>query len=207
MRAPRRGRRGWSWPIPRARRSGPRWRWRRGTFNRSCAWGRFICRRVFGARRRARGGFGDVLTLAEAWGFARGVEARVAAVVAKYDQLGDDCDFLTLAGDWPYRYEVEEGEQPVRGDLRARRFDRAHLGRWPEPARNRAIAPALGLHRADHRRSCGERGPGDGGACSFIRARPFCGTRTQGGTPWSTYTMKSASTQSEPGVARTGRAR
>ena len=59
--------------------------------------------------------FGDVLTLVEAWGFARGVEARVSAAVAKYDQLGDDCDFLTLAGDWPFRYEVEEGEYPARG--------------------------------------------------------------------------------------------
>ncbi len=48
--------------------------------------------------------FGDVLTLARGLGFARGVEARVASTVAKYDQLGDDCDFLTLAGDWPYRY-------------------------------------------------------------------------------------------------------
>ena len=42
--------------------------------------------------------FGDGLTLVEAWGFARGVEVRVSAAVAKYDQLGDDCDFLTLAG-------------------------------------------------------------------------------------------------------------
>ena len=59
--------------------------------------------------------FDDVLTLVEAWGFARGIEARAAATVANYDKLGDDCDFLTLAGDWPYRYRVEAAEGPARG--------------------------------------------------------------------------------------------
>ena len=64
--------------------------------------------------------FRDTLTVVEAWGFARGIEARVAAAFSKYDQLGDDCDFLTLAGDWPFRYSVEEGERPARGIYRAR---------------------------------------------------------------------------------------
>ena len=44
--------------------------------------------------------------------FARRVEARVAALVARYDQLGDDCDFLTIAGDWPYRYDNDVGAWP-----------------------------------------------------------------------------------------------
>ena len=43
--------------------------------------------------------FGDVLTLNEAWHFAKGVEARIKPLVAHYDELGDDCDFLTLAGE------------------------------------------------------------------------------------------------------------
>jgi hypothetical protein len=60
---------------------------------------------------------GDVLTLAQAWGFARRVERRVAAVIARYDQLGDDCDFLTIAGDWPYRYREETEWRPNRDIL------------------------------------------------------------------------------------------
>ena len=58
---------------------------------------------------------GDVLTLPQALRFARRLEARVASVAPRYDQLGDDCDFLTIAGDWPYRYtnDVERGS--VRG--------------------------------------------------------------------------------------------
>ena len=47
------------------------------------------------------GHFHDVLSLAEAVQFARSVEIRVAGVVPDYQRLGDDCDFLTIAGDWP----------------------------------------------------------------------------------------------------------
>ncbi len=61
--------------------------------------------------------FGDVLTLAKAWRFARRLEGRVASVTPHYDQLGDDCDFLTLAGDWPYRYDNDTERGPARGIL------------------------------------------------------------------------------------------
>jgi hypothetical protein len=60
---------------------------------------------------------GEILTLAQAWNFARRLEHRVAAVVDHYDQLGDDCDFLTIAGDWPYQYRDETQGHPDQGIL------------------------------------------------------------------------------------------
>jgi hypothetical protein len=59
--------------------------------------------------------YGDVLTLPQAWRFARHVEARVAIAAPRYDQLGDDCDFLTIAADWPYRYDDRAEASPARG--------------------------------------------------------------------------------------------
>jgi hypothetical protein len=59
--------------------------------------------------------YGDVLTLDQAWRFARRLEGQVAAVTPRYDRLGDDCDFLTIAGDWPYRYDNESEGAPARG--------------------------------------------------------------------------------------------
>ena len=63
---------------------------------------------------------GDVLTLSQAVKrFPRdGSEGRVGSTSRPdYDQLGDDCDFLTLAGDWPYRYhnDVEAAANAARG--------------------------------------------------------------------------------------------
>ena len=59
--------------------------------------------------------YGDVLTLAQAWEFARHLEAHVASITPRYDRLGDDCDFLTIAGDWPYRYDDRLEAGPARG--------------------------------------------------------------------------------------------
>jgi hypothetical protein len=60
--------------------------------------------------------FADRLSLAEARAFARKVEALAAAVAGHPGELGDRCDFLTLAGDWPYAYrnDVESGR--ARGE-------------------------------------------------------------------------------------------
>ena len=59
--------------------------------------------------------YGDVLTLSQAWQFARGVEGCVESSVRRHDRLGDDCDFLTIAGDWPYRYDDDAERGPARG--------------------------------------------------------------------------------------------
>jgi hypothetical protein len=135
--------------------------------------------------------FGDVLTVLEAWGFARGVEARVAATVARYDQLGDDCDFLTLAGDWPYRYEVEEGEHPARGmyamdDLIGRALEGGPSLRGIERSRRRwaYVGRIIGDPAASVARAMG---------ALFLHPQSTLLWNTYGGgEPWSTYTMKSA---------------
>ncbi len=46
----------------------------------------------------------DILTLDEARSLALNLETRIASAFPHYDRLGDDCDFVTLAGDYPYRY-------------------------------------------------------------------------------------------------------
>ena len=60
--------------------------------------------------------FADRLSLDEARAFARKVEAIAGSVAGPHGGLGDSCDFLTLAGDWPYAYrnDVEDGQ--ARGE-------------------------------------------------------------------------------------------
>jgi hypothetical protein len=60
--------------------------------------------------------FHHVLSLAQARAFARMVQRRAEAVVGGCDGLGDACDFLTLAGDWPYRYLNDAENGKVRGE-------------------------------------------------------------------------------------------
>ena len=138
-------------------------------------------------------------------GLRAGSRRESSAGVAKYDQLGDDCDFLTLAGDWPYRYEVEEAEGPARGvyaldDLIGRTLvGGPSLGGIEQSRRRWAYTGRIiGDPAASVARAMG---------ALFLHPRSALLWNTySGGTPWSTYTMKSASAQSEPGVARTDRA-
>ncbi len=60
--------------------------------------------------------FDDLISLAEARAFARLVDARASAVAGPHDRLGDACDFLTLAGDWPYRYSNDAEGGIIRGE-------------------------------------------------------------------------------------------
>ena len=60
--------------------------------------------------------FHDVLSLTEARGLARLIEARAAAVASPHGHLGDACDFLTLAADWPYRYRNDAEVGSARGE-------------------------------------------------------------------------------------------
>ncbi|MFO0887768.1 MAG: hypothetical protein U0790_01340 [Isosphaeraceae bacterium] len=61
-------------------------------------------------------GFADVLSQAEALVLARRVELLAEAVAGPSRRLADACDFLTLAGDWPYRYRNEVEGGPARGE-------------------------------------------------------------------------------------------
>jgi hypothetical protein len=134
----------------------------------------------------------DILSLDDAWRFATRIEARVAAAVPKYNQLGDDCDFLTLAGEWPYRYQVEHATGSTRGiyaldDLVGRRLDPDGDG-W--------------LNRTRHRWAYAGRLLGDP-AASVARAMAalflqpssalFWNTY-HGGIPWSDYDLGQAAT-------------
>lgn len=48
--------------------------------------------------------FADVIPEGEARDLSLSLDALVSGCVPRYDALGDDCDFVTLAGDYPYRY-------------------------------------------------------------------------------------------------------
>ena len=54
-----------------------------------------------------------VLSQAQARAAAGELAGEIAGRVPEYGGLGDGCDFVTLAGDWPYRYQVDE--EPGRG--------------------------------------------------------------------------------------------
>jgi hypothetical protein len=135
--------------------------------------------------------FGNVLTPTEAWNFARRVESRVASVVAHYNQLGDECDFLTLAGDWPYRFENDAGPSRARGnfaldDLIGRVLQRGPGGSWLLKSRQRwAYAgrllgdPAASVARAM-------------GALFLQPSSALFWNTYEGGKPWSDYSMSPA---------------
>jgi hypothetical protein len=54
--------------------------------------------------------FADVISLEEADTCVRSVARKVAVVAPNFENLGDDCDFLTMALDFPYRYRDVKGE-------------------------------------------------------------------------------------------------
>jgi len=104
--------------------------------------------------------FGDILTNDEARELAASLESKVAACIPSYHGMGDNCDFVTLAGDWPYRYNpqsVQEGPKAFDDLI-------GPNGRWPG---------ALGVWRPAHRRGLRQRLPGDVAAYSSSRSRPF----------------------------------
>ena len=60
--------------------------------------------------------YADILDLDEFREFRQQVETTVKAVAPNFAQLGDDCDFVTVAGDWPYRYRDAKGEVEATDD-------------------------------------------------------------------------------------------
>ena len=132
--------------------------------------------------------FGDVLTLTEAWHFARRVETRIAPLFARYDRLGDACDFLTLAGDWPYRFNNDSGPNPSRGhyaldDLIGRILRQGPGGDWLLESRQRwaYTGRLLGDPAASVARAM---------SALFLQPSSALMWNTYGeGRPWSDYTM------------------
>jgi hypothetical protein len=140
--------------------------------------------------------FGDVLSVEQAWRLARAVEARVASVFDRYDQLGDDCDFLTIAGDWPYLYSFETGDGPLRGryavdDLLGRGFKPGERGGWWNQTRQRwaYAGRLLGDPAASVARAMG---------ALFLQPESAILWNTHdGGRPWSEYEMVQSAAEFE----------
>lgn len=139
------------------------------------------------APRRMR--FSDRLSLDEARAFAREVEGLAAAVTGTHGGLGDACDFLTLAGDWPYVYrnDVEDGQ--VRGehavdDLVGRILDGSDAGLAQALDRWAFTGRLLGDSTASvYRAMC----------ALFLDPEPAILWNTyRGGRAWSDYGMKDA---------------
>lgn len=57
--------------------------------------------------------YGEDLRVEEADAFFGGIETAVRAKFPAFNRLGDDCDFLTLAGDYPYVLLVPQGPLAV----------------------------------------------------------------------------------------------
>jgi hypothetical protein len=121
--------------------------------------------------------FADLISPDEARGLALDLETRVAQRVPAYGRLGDDCDFLTLAGDWPYRYREKEGELAL-DDLLGRFLD--NRARWAFVGRLVGDEPAS-VYQA---------------MCSlFLQPRSglLFNTYPEAGEPWSGYSLRGAS--------------
>ena len=147
--------------------------------------------------------FGDVLTLQQAWRFAQGIKGRVAAVIPRYNQLGDDCDFLTIAGDWAYRYSYDLGTEPIRGvyaldDLIGRVFDAASRAVWMEQTRRRWAYSGrlLGDPPASVARAMG--------ALFLQPSSALLWNTYTGRKPWSDYTMRPAAADLSTVIAGAG---
>ncbi|MDG3003432.1 hypothetical protein [Paludisphaera mucosa] len=133
----------------------------------------------------------DVATEEQAVALARRVESRVASIAGSYARLGDDVDFLTMAGDWPYRYrpDRDSGMVPEGGcaldDLVGRVLDpgtvdlNAARSRWAYAGRLLGD-PAASVYRAM--------------ASLFLQPESALLWNTYaGGSIWTDYEMNGAS--------------
>jgi hypothetical protein len=141
--------------------------------------------------------YADVLSADEADALAAGLEIRVTAAVPSHDRLGDDCDFLTLAGDWPYRYNAAP---TARSSPDIRSFGTRNAGPY-------AFDDLIGRQAGGAARwAFSGRLLGDARAsvyramCSLFlqpRSALLVNTYSEHGPGWSDYAMPSASRRLE----------
>jgi hypothetical protein len=121
--------------------------------------------------------FADVLSLADANGFAETLTEKLKERVANFAAINDDCDFLTVAGDWPYSYRGEDGQQNAVDDRIGRQANPQHRWAW--------AGRLLGDSKESVYRAM----------CSLFlqpeSALMFNGYE-ESSPPWSTYSMKVA---------------
>jgi hypothetical protein len=90
--------------------------------------------------------YGDILSPADLNSFVEAFDAVVRAKIPSFDRLGDDCDFVTLAGDYPYRYQdghMAIDDRIARGGPGAERW--AFTGRLMGDARRSVYAAMCSL--------------------------------------------------------------
>ncbi len=121
--------------------------------------------------------YADILSLDQCEAFDHELSDKIRQVVPNLDRFGDECDFMTVAGDWPYRYRDAKGELDAVDD---------RLGRSPGSDQRWAYAgrllgnPEESVYRA---------------MCSLF-LRPDSALMFNGydekAPPWSDYTMRTA---------------
>jgi hypothetical protein len=67
--------------------------------------------------------YADLLSSGEVESFNRMITEKVRERVPNLDNMGDACDFLTIAGDWPYRCQATNGEYIAVDDRIGRSID------------------------------------------------------------------------------------
>jgi hypothetical protein len=140
------------------------------------------------------------LSSRDARAFARQVQQRAEEVAGRIDQLGDACDFLTLAGVWPDRYEFEFGPAAARGeraldDLIGRLLPPEVAAMGEAPDRWAYVGRLLGDPAASLYRAM---------AALFLQPESALLWNTYGGgLPWSNYEMTRAQEILEPLVPGT----
>lgn len=90
----------------------------------------------------------ETLDQTRATALAAAIETLIAARATNYQFLGDDCDFVTLAGNWPYRLKPERSPAPgfhALDDLIGR--DRLTNRRWAYTGRLMG-SPAASAYQA-----------------------------------------------------------
>lgn len=131
--------------------------------------------------------YGEELAQDEAKGLAADLESTLAKVTPAYGRLGDDCDFVTLASDYPYKYANNAKGGPCAFDDLILR-DRETGRRWGYAGRL-AGGPALSVYRA---------------MCSlFLKPASaiLFNTYDAQGAPWNEYTMGLAASKLNKVVA------
>ncbi|MBV8231156.1 MAG: hypothetical protein JO329_14315 [Planctomycetaceae bacterium] len=157
--------------------------------------------------------FADTLTAAEAVTLARQFETLIADRYPNYGKLGDDCDFVTLAGDWPYRYHVRRDDSAFDFDLGLDPRSKEKLREMKEG--DRAFDDLIGRSNGHPTRWCFcGRLIGDATAnvyramCSLFlqpRSALLWNAFADPKSPWSDYAMTVAASRLAPILAVTHR--
>ena len=120
--------------------------------------------------------YGDVLPPPELKTFLDTTETAILARIPKFESLGDDCDFITLAGDYPYRSAGLKGLMAIddRVGRSGQTLDRwAFTGRLMGDARSSVYAAMSSL---------------------FLRpdSAMLFNSYSEESPPWSTYSLREA---------------